>query len=206
MTLWRGLGTASSYAATVQALQPSYCPSCPLPMVMALIQQESGGNPNAVGTNPNGTTDQGLFQINSSNFASLGITNPFDPTQSTQAGLTLLQQDYNQFGNWTEALEAYNEGPSALQKQIAAGVTPTSSGYASGILSAAGIDGSDISSISPVDSLDTSTLDDSEDDSSLSFPSVDLSDLTDLSSSTGVSWPILALGAVALIGVAYALA
>jgi hypothetical protein len=49
-------------------------------------------------------------------------------------------------------------------------------------------------------------LDDSEDDSSLSFPSVDLSDLTDLSSSTGVSWPILALGAVALIGVAYALA
>lgn len=206
MTLWRGLGTASSYAATVQALQPSYCPSCPLPMVMALIQQESGGNPNAVGTNPNGTTDQGLFQINSSNFASLGITNPFDPTQSTQAGLTLLQQDYNQFGNWTEALEAYNEGPSALQSQINAGVTPTSSGYASSILSASGTPisgGSDISSITPVSSLDDSSDSSETDDSSLSL---DLSDVTDLSSSTGVSWPILALGAAALIGVAYALA
>ena len=202
MTLWRGLGTASSYAATVQALQPSYCPSCPLPMVMALIQQESGGNPNAV--SPGG--DEGLFQINPINFASLGITNPLDPTQSTQAGLTLLQQYYNQFGNWTEALEAYNEGPSALQSQINAGVTPTSSGYASSILSASGTPisgGSDISSITPVSSLDDSSDSSETDDSSLSL---DLSDVTDLSSSTGVSWPILALGAAALIGVAYALA
>jgi len=176
-------------------------------MVMALIQQESGGNPNAVGSNPNGTTDQGLFQINSSNLASLGVTNPLDPTQNTQAGLTLLQQYYNQFGNWTEALEAYNEGPNALKSQISAGATPTSSGYASSILAAADIsDGSDTSSGSPVDSLSTSDATDDSSDTSLSLSSIDLSDLSDVLDSTGISWPILAIGAAALIGVAYAMA
>lgn len=162
------------------------------------MQTESSGNPNAV--SPAGAI--GLFQLMPATAAGLNV-NPNDPTQNIQGGLTYLQQLYNQFGNWTEALEAYNEGPGALQSQLSAGVVPTSSGYASGILSAAGIQGSDISSIMPVDSLDTSD----SSDTSLSLPSLDLSSLTltDLSDSTGVSWPILALGVAALFGIAWAL-
>ena len=88
--------------------------------------------------------------------------NPNDPTQNIQGGLTYLQQLYNQFGDWNEALEAYNEGPGALQSQLSAGTIPVSAGYASGILSAAGMldssvttsDTSDLGLTSPQDASD----------------------------------------------------
>jgi hypothetical protein len=125
-----------------------------------------------------------------------------DPTTvdgNIQGGLTLLQQDYNQFGNWTQALEAYNEGPTGLTNQIAAGQTPASAGYASSILAAAGI------STSPAaPAPDDSDTDDSTDSSSL-LPSVDLSFLTDLPDETGLSWPLLALIGAGILAAAYAL-
>ena len=187
MTTWRkGLGS-TNYNSQILSAIPSYCPSCPSSLVLSLVQTESSGNPSAV--SPAGAI--GLFQLMPATAAGLNV-NPNDPSQNIQGGLTYLQQLYNQFGNWTDALEAYNEGPGALQGQLNAGVTPTSAGYASGILSAAGIS----------DSSDTSDL-------GVNTPasdSLDLSDLTDLSGTSGPSWVLPALIAAGIIGVAVAIA
>lgn len=168
----RGLGATTSYDSLVTSLAAQY--NVPPSLALAIMQAESSGNPNAVSS----AGAQGLFQIMPANDASLGITNPYDPTQNASGGLNLLSQYYQQFGNWTQALEAYNEGPGALQKQIAAGTTPVSEGYATSILSSAGIS----------DSTDTST---SADTASLTS-SLDLSYLTDLPTETGLSWGTLA--------------
>jgi hypothetical protein len=196
----KGLGATSPYTSQITAAIPAYCPSCPTSLVLALVQQESGGQQfTSSGAPVTGSSgDTGLFQLLPATAAGLNV----DPTTvdgNIQGGLTLLQQDYNQFGNWTQALEAYNEGPTGLTNQIAAGQTPASAGYASSILAAAGI------STSPAaPAPDDSDTDDSTDSSSL-LPSVDLSFLTDLPDETGLSWPLLALIGAGILAAAYAL-
>jgi len=192
--LWRGLGS-SSYDSQILAAIPQYCPSCPPAMVEALVQTESSGNPNAV--SPAGAI--GLFQLMPATAASLNV-NPNDVSGNIQGGLTYLQQLYNQFGDWTETLEAYNEGPGALQSQLSSGITPTSSGYASGILSAAGM----------LDSTASTDLSDVSADLGISSPSDGLDDLSDSMDSLSIGdVPGIAVvaGIALLIGVGiYALA
>lgn len=194
----RGLG-ATTYNNQILAAIPTYCPSCPPNLVLSLVQKESGGNQyKADGTPLVGAAgDTGLFQIIPSTAAGLNI-DPTTPSGNIQGGLTLLQQLYNQYGDWTMALEAYNEGGTLLAKQTAAGVTPTSAGYAASILSAAGLDSSSIPSdlASPSDSSNTASL----------LPSFDLSTLTDLPTETGLSWGTLAAIGGGLFVVALALA
>jgi hypothetical protein len=153
----------TSYNSQILAAIPTYCPSCPPALVLALVQQESGGNQYGPSGAPlvGSSGDTGLFQIIPSTAASLGIDST-TPAGNIQGGLTLLQQNYDRYGDWTEALEAYNEGPTALANQLAAGSTPTSAGYASTILANAGI--SDSSTVDTSDSTDYST-DDSTDTS-----------------------------------------
>lgn len=174
---------ATSYTSLVQSLTPQYCPSCPLSLPIAVMNAESSGNPNAV--SPAGAI--GLFQLMPGTAAQLGVTNIYDPTQNATAGLSYLQQMFNQFGSWDAALEAYNEGPGALQSQIAAGTTPVSAGYASSILSAAGVSPDDTgdSNSDPVSSL------------------FDLSALVDLSNVSAISWPLLGGIAASLLGLVY---
>jgi hypothetical protein len=181
MLAWRrGLGT--SYTSLVSSLAPTY--NVPPALALAIMNAESSGNPNAV--SPQGA--QGLFQVMPANDASLGITDPFDPTQNASGGLQLLEQYYNQYGNWTEALEAYNEGPNALNAQLAAGQTPTSAGYASSILTASGLDTSS-DSTDTTDSSDTGDSDASGDSGDpLSFLSV-----------AGLPGWLVALGGVGII-------
>ena len=164
-----GLG-ATPYDFLVSSTAATY--NIPPSLALAIMQAESSGNPNAVSS----AGAQGLFQIMPANDASLGISNPYDPQQNVSGGLSLLSQYYQQFGNWTQALEAYNEGPGALQNQITAGTTPVAEGYATSILQAAGIS-------------DTSNSANTADSS----PSWDLSTLTDLPTETGLSWTTLGM-------------
>src|SRR5208282_4197279 len=134
------IGLEGAYDSQILAAIAQYCPSFPPALVLALVQQESGGNQfTSSGAVLTGSSnDMGLFQIIPQTAAGLNI----DPTTvqgNIQGGLTLLQQDYNAEGNWTAALEAYNEGPTRLANQLAAGQTPASAGYASSILAAAGM-------------------------------------------------------------------
>ena len=94
-------------------------------LVLAIIQNESGGDPNAISA----TGDYGLMQINKCNHAWLaenyGLTDMLDPKQNVIAGITILATLY-QSGDNTEAglhkiLMAYNMGPGGAAEAWAAG-------------------------------------------------------------------------------------
>lgn len=83
----------------------------PEDLFLRLVQQESGWNPNA--RSHKGAL--GLAQLMPGTAAKLGV-DPRDPVQNLNGGARYLRMMYNQFGNWTLALAAYNAGPGAVQK------------------------------------------------------------------------------------------
>jgi cell wall-associated NlpC family hydrolase len=46
----------------------------------------------------------------------LGVENPLDPHQNIMGGAKYLRDQFEKFGNWREALAAYNAGPGAVAK------------------------------------------------------------------------------------------
>ena len=164
----RGLGAATPSLSQIQqmitssAQQYGVDPS----LALAIAQQESSFNPNAVSPpNKNGTVDYGLMQINSSNLSSLGLTpsSALDPQQNIDAAMQLLSTYTKQYnGDPSLIAAAYNGGPGA----VASGNIPTS--YVSSVLSFMpnfGAIGTDVSNwwqsiTQPVDtsSLDTSAI------------------------------------------------
>jgi len=92
-------------AAAQNGLDPS--------LLASVIAQESGFDPNA--TSAAGA--QGLMQLMPSTAASLGVTNPFDPTQSIDAGARYLRSQIDRFGgNVSLGLAAYNAGAGAVER------------------------------------------------------------------------------------------
>lgn len=81
-------------------------------LLMAVIDVESGGNPQAV--SPKGAT--GLMQLMPSTGARHGASNLFDPRQNIAAGARYLKQLMRQFGDLQLVLAAYNAGEGAVQK------------------------------------------------------------------------------------------
>lgn len=82
-------------------------------LLEAVARQESNFNPKA--QSPAGA--QGLMQIIPSTQKMLGVTDPFDPEQSANAGAKYLRQQLDAFGgDPAKALAAYNAGPGAVTK------------------------------------------------------------------------------------------
>ena len=83
-------------------------------LVLAVIDGESEGNPDAINRNKNGSTDHGLMQINSCNHEwlskELGITDFHDPVQNIQAGTYILSLLTAKYDNYHWVLMAYNMG------------------------------------------------------------------------------------------------
>lgn len=75
-----------------------------------LIETESGWNPDAVSS----AGAEGIAQFMP--LTSQGNVDPFNPFESLSYAAELLRSYYRKFGDWEQALAAYNAGPGAVQK------------------------------------------------------------------------------------------
>ena len=104
-------GAGSSYAGVIEeaAAQNGLEPA----VLHGLIEQESGFDPNA--TSSAGAL--GLTQLMPGTAASLGVSEPLNPSQSIDGGARYLGRLVRQFGgNISDALAAYNAGPGAVEQ------------------------------------------------------------------------------------------
>lgn len=84
-------------------------------LVHALIQQESGHNPNIC----SGVKACGLMQLMPGTASELGVSNVFDPNQNVRGGTRYLKQMIGMFnGNVVHALRAYNWGPGNMRAYL----------------------------------------------------------------------------------------
>ena len=80
-------------------------------IIKAIIKEESGGNPNAVGDNGESI---GLMQIqpkhHQKRMEELGIVSLFDARENVILGCAILSDLYDKYGNYEDALSVYNSG------------------------------------------------------------------------------------------------
>jgi soluble lytic murein transglycosylase-like protein len=125
------------FASTIEAACAKYGLN---PNLLAgLIEQESHFDP-TVGS---GAGAQGLTELMPETAASLGVTDPHDPTQSIEGGARLLSEKLSEFGGNTElALAAYNAGSGAVQQYNGIPPYPETEQYVQKVLGyAAGYEG-----------------------------------------------------------------
>lgn len=93
--------------------------------VMAIIQQESGYQPDAVSN----TYDYGLMQINKVNHGyitdEIGVTNYLDPYENVRAGMFILRKLFEKYETPEKVLMAYNLGESGAKALWDKGVFET---------------------------------------------------------------------------------
>ena len=120
---------AAPYASDIAAAARKY--DVDPALIEAVIQQESGFNPNARSAAGAG----GLMQLMPGTARGLGVTNVYDPAQSIDAGTHYLRDQLDHFGgNVRLALAAYNAGPGAVESYGGVPPYPETQSYVSDVL------------------------------------------------------------------------
>ena len=101
-TLTKSSGNAD-YDAWIQQYADQY--GVPANLLSSLLDVESGYNPNA----QSDAGAVGIAQFMPSTAESIGI-DPMNPQQAIEGAAIYLKQKYDKYGNWHQALEAYNGG------------------------------------------------------------------------------------------------
>jgi soluble lytic murein transglycosylase-like protein len=109
-------------------------------LALAVANQESGMNPNALGpVTSSGQRAVGLFQLLPSTAAGLGV-DPNDPLQNIQGGVEYLSNLLNEYnGDVSLALAAYNAGPGNVAKYGGIPPFPETQNYVASILASLGL-------------------------------------------------------------------
>lgn len=87
------------------------------PLIQAIIQAESSGNPTAIGPQTRYGKAVGLMQLIPSTAKELGV-DPTDPVQNIEGGTRYINQMIEQFGDPWLALAAYNWGPGNMRRLL----------------------------------------------------------------------------------------
>ena len=83
-------------------------------LVLSVIDQESNRDRFAVSS----AGAQGLMQLMPENSRKFGVDDPFDEEQNVRAGIALLQEELDRFGELPLALAAYNAGSPKVNEAI----------------------------------------------------------------------------------------
>jgi hypothetical protein len=83
------------------------------------IESRHGADPRMWRPEPDGP--QGPMQVSLAAALDVGGGNRFDPLENRLLGRAYLAQLYRRYGNWADALAAYNWGPGSLDQWIAGG-------------------------------------------------------------------------------------
>ena len=133
-TVMGNVTVPGQYAGTIE--QAASRNGIPASLLAALVSHESGFNPSAVSS----AGAQGIAQFMPSTAAGMGI-DPDDPREAINAAARLLGSYTTRFGSYSDALAAYNAGPSAVEQY--GGIPPyaQTQAYVPAILSLAGLPG-----------------------------------------------------------------
>lgn len=114
---WSDLPNYQTWAANISAAEQAN--GLPSGLLAAVCYQESGYQDSVIdGTQPSSAGALGIAQLEPAYFSSVQVAVPFQPAdianQINQAG-AYLGQLYQQFGDWPDAIAAYNAGPTTVQ-------------------------------------------------------------------------------------------
>ena len=103
-------GSPTAYDALIERAARRH--GLPPALVKAVVKAESNFQPTAVSEKG----ARGLMQLMPDTADDLGVQDAFAPEENVLGGARYLREMYDRFGDWQNALAAYNAGPGAVDR------------------------------------------------------------------------------------------